>query len=176
MPNWCENDLTVKGDKRTLEEFIKFVAGDNRGFCFNQIIPIPAELANIQTGFQTINGKTYTHWGSNGEGIEQNQLDLLTAKYGHCDWYNWAIENWGTKWDAEAIDIELVSDTCVKYTFSTAWSPPIPIIAALAARFSALKFRLEYYECGCGFKGCVKYAYGALTKEKSSDYSGSRGG
>lgn len=23
MPNWCENDLTVKGDKRTLEEFIK---------------------------------------------------------------------------------------------------------------------------------------------------------
>lgn len=50
-------------------------------------------------------------------------------RYGHKDWYDWARENWGTKWNA--------GDTCVNNTrgiieFQTAWSTPYPLLLKIA--------------------------------------------
>lgn len=50
-----------------------------------------------------------------------------TRKYGQADWYNWSIENWGTKWNAYDIYIE---DNSV--TFDTAWCTPIKWLEKLA--------------------------------------------
>ena len=48
-------------------------------------------------------------------------------KYGHIDWYNWRINNWGTKWNAcdEYVDDDVLE-------FNTAWSCPLPILDKLA--------------------------------------------
>ena len=39
-------------------------------------------------------------------------------------WYNWCVENWGTKWDVTCEDVMVREDT-LSTTFNSAWSPPI---------------------------------------------------
>ncbi|MBO6195364.1 MAG: hypothetical protein J6O56_03335 [Bacilli bacterium] len=51
-------------------------------------------------------------------------------KYGYCNWYNWSINNWGTKWNVKddcTIDYD---DSTKEYTitFDTAWSCPTGIL------------------------------------------------
>lgn len=46
-------------------------------------------------------------------------------------WYDWRIENWGTKWEIyDARCDRMDANTLVLY-FYTAWSPPIPIFDKL---------------------------------------------
>ncbi len=52
-------------------------------------------------------------------------------KYGYICWYDWAIENWGTKWNA--YDCEKESDNV--YVFDTAWSPVPSLIKMMSKEF-----------------------------------------
>lgn len=177
MPNWCENDLTVKGKPEDIAQLVEFVKGPDGDFDFNNIVPMLKAFEGMCMGYTTIGGKPYKFWRQNPfAGIEQDELDCLEAEHGATDWHSWAIKNWGTKWNlGKEVGMDF-RDTRVDYTFSTAWSPPIPVIAALAERFPKLKFSLKYYECGCAFKGYVKYKKGVLIEEGSGTYSGLRGG
>jgi hypothetical protein len=51
-------------------------------------------------------------------------------KYGTPDWYSFACENWGTKWNAYSIEEQ---EDGIK--FETAWSAPHPVIETLVAKF-----------------------------------------
>lgn len=74
-------------------------------------------------------------------------------------WYNWRVENWGTKWDLTDNEKEEFSrrldqdgaSLCI--AFDTAWSPPTQAIVALSNMFPNDLFRLDYYECGCDLAG-----------------------
>jgi len=49
-------------------------------------------------------------------------------------WYDWAVQNWGTKWDASVEDTGLSDDgTLATIVFNTAWSPPIPFYDELVS-------------------------------------------
>lgn len=52
-------------------------------------------------------------------------------EYGHASWYEWAIANWGTKWNA--YKVVRVSNTVVK--FQTAWSMPAKWLQKLVEKF-----------------------------------------
>lgn len=61
------------------------------------------------------------------------------AKYGYVDWYDWCVDNWGTKWNA--------CNTIIhgnEVWFDTAWSPAIPIVKKLAELHPDCNFLLEY--------------------------------
>lgn len=82
------------------------------------------------------------------------------------NWYDWNIGNWGTKWDA--CDVTLTEgEKVVNYSFSTAWSPPLPVFEALIAD-KDLEFSL-YYEEEQGWGGEIKVTEGVITEEKSWD-------
>jgi hypothetical protein len=68
------------------------------------------------------------------------------------DWYNWNIENWGTKWDVDDVAISVEEDV-VYFNFDTAWSPPEQWIKKVAPMFPNLTFALTYHEGGMGFAG-----------------------
>ena len=43
------------------------------------------------------------------------------------DWYEWRLENWGTKWDIYDTHCNRIDANTLSMTFYTAWSPPIPV-------------------------------------------------
>ena len=69
-------------------------------------------------------------------------------------WYNWRVQNWGTKWDCYSLEI----DECdmphgFEVTFETAWSPPEEIAEAIREQFDDLSMSWFYDEPGCEIAG-----------------------
>ena len=78
------------------------------------------------------------------------------------DWYNWSLENWGTKWDACEPYINESETQCFSVGFDSAWSPPCNWIQNIMHKYTNLEFELEYDEPGCCFAGI-------LTAHKAED-------
>ena len=72
----------------------------------------------------------------------------------------------------------------VRVSFRTAWSPPLPIVDALANRFPDVEISLEYFERGAEFAGGIAYVeckyiengQARKSKWKTNEYRGIRGG
>jgi hypothetical protein len=91
--------------------------------------------------------------------------------------YEWCIEHWGTKWNATDVVIEDDgSSDDVVFHFSTAWSPPEPVIQELSRQHPDLTFDLRYFESGMGFNGMLVCDHGEVTGYGSGNYYGERGG
>jgi hypothetical protein len=54
--------------------------------------------------------------------------------YDYC-WYEWNVENWGTKWNAYDAKVTPAAGDLVEVRFDTAWSHPYPVIEALSLKF-----------------------------------------
>jgi Api92-like protein with ferredoxin domain len=61
-------------------------------------------------------------------------------QYGHLTWLEWALENWGTKWNAYSQ--RSVNDTAIR--FDTAWSAPLKVLSALSKKYPEETFRLRW--------------------------------
>jgi|WetSurSiteA1Bulk_404760.scaffolds.fasta_scaffold00108_11 hypothetical protein len=187
MPNWCENDLYVKGGKEDIEAFIDFCKGkDDEGvevnFDFNQFIPYP-DTFKLQDGERDKWIKENSIEESSPSG---NISAFLKLKEG-SDWkdcpkdgyntggYEWCCKNWGTKWNVGTADFERTKGG-VTITFSTAWAPPIPVIQAMGDKFPDLTFTLKYYEQGMAFQGIYQVSNGEVDFAEEKPYRGSRGG
>jgi hypothetical protein len=81
-------------------------------------------------------------------------------------WYDWRLENWGTKWDLSEQEQREVADQLISESadfqaiFMTANSPPIEAIAALSEMFPHDQFTLDYFESGCWFAGTAVISQG----------------
>jgi hypothetical protein len=83
-------------------------------------------------------------------------------KYGHKDWYDWSIVNWGTKWNSYSN--YKVSDN--EISFDTAWSTPFPIIEQLAKMFPELEISVLFADEDIGSNcGGYKFHNGVLISE-----------
>ena len=47
------------------------------------------------------------------------------------NWYDWRLQNWGTKWDVYETHCTRIDANTLQLTFYTAWSPPIPVFDKL---------------------------------------------
>ena len=70
-------------------------------------------------------------------------------------WWNWRIENWGTKWEVNAeITSHSVSDGWINLAFDSAWSPPIEAFYFWEAQSPETRnFNIKYVEWGMAFCG-----------------------
>jgi hypothetical protein len=73
------------------------------------------------------------------------------------NWYEWNINNWGTKWDASIYDFERLDDNNIRINFDTAWGPPTALYDYLFE--NGYDTTAYYDECGMGF--CGKYEFGS---------------
>lgn len=76
---------------------------------------------------------------------------------GESDWYNWNVENWGTKWPISSVCIGHSEIDTITFSFSTAWAPPISAFETWANSQDNVTFSLEYFEPGCQFVGTAIY-------------------
>ena len=72
-------------------------------------------------------------------------------------WYEWNIENWGTKWNCDAQDWVKVEnpsadESSITFWFDSAWSPPTALYEFIEAT-STLNIKASYNEGGMGFVG-----------------------
>jgi hypothetical protein len=76
---------------------------------------------------------------------------------GDQDWYNWRVNNWGSKWDISDVYFEhQAEEDQIQFSFSTAWGPCVEAFHTWAqGRASAV--HLEYWEPGMAFAGRVSY-------------------
>jgi len=110
---------------------------DSKNGLLNYMSPMPAELRDT------------TADGSKDE--------EMIKKHGYSDWYGWACDKWGTKWDiSEFYGVDRQGDT-ISFAFSSAWSPPIGAYETFIMNMSEQKqdvsVKAYYYEGGCDFMG-----------------------
>jgi hypothetical protein len=145
MPNWCSNVLTLTHtDRKMISRVVKATQKD---LLFNEFVPMPKALED-------------TVEGSFSDPVQQAEhaakRDYNHKTYGYYSWYDFAVGEWGTKWDASnsgtCSSIEKVADGySVTVNFDTAWSPPIPFYDKLLT----LDFTVDamYYEPGAAYCG-----------------------
>ena len=153
IPNWCNNNLTIKGPYKELERFKKFAKGNGKNelISANNFIPYPEKFKELD---------------EYAESKEAKEMELKTNKsikdgY-NSGGYEWCIKNWGTKWDFDDVELAYDSDNELDYVFDTAWSPPGPVVEKMGKLFPELTFKLKYSEEGVGFKGELKVQNGKV--------------
>tara|TARA_B100001175_G_scaffold258624_1_gene227155 strand:- start:2413 stop:2901 length:489 start_codon:yes stop_codon:yes gene_type:complete len=155
MPNHCSNRVTLYGDdavsiQKLHSIFIKGIKNGDK--VFGHFIPEP-DWKTIPLAENDI--KEYTFSSPRGEvgelPVYSNSKELYFASTGHDDdrWYNWRINNWGTKWDCYSLKID---DTNMpdefEVRFETAWSPPEGICNAIRGQYDTLSLSWFYDEPG----------------------------
>lgn len=160
MPNYCENELWIKGDLVFRRDFMEIAKTEKGVLDFNQFVPYPEEWSRKD--------KIWNEWWENSVGEEP---EYAYGKYG----YDWSISHWGSKWNALESQVNS-NNRRTLYLFDTAWSPPKPLIVKMSEMFPDLNFKLKFWECGCAFKGVYVCEKGEILEDIESNYRGPRGG
>ena len=92
------------------------------------------------------------------------------------DWYQWRTRNWGTKWNVGKDDWSVITEEevgdrkVVTLSLTTAWSPPIAWLRAVAAKYfdRPVHFRLAFLEEGNCFSGVVEFWCEEKTERSTS--------
>jgi hypothetical protein len=141
MPNWCNNYLELQHEDPAMIERAKRAFAE--GKLLEEFCPVPASLHIVA--------------GSVGDPDEQKKLEEDTAKnievHGYANWYDFCVNEWGTKWDVGGDGDQASQDTPtdLRMNFDSAWAPPVPAMD----KFEALGFKVKlvYWESGMCFCG-----------------------
>ena len=160
MPNWCYNRLQIRGTRADMLAFI------NDGM---------RTASTTITSFDAMPKDEYK------ELTEITQLNSDKFLFPHLSawlpmpkelitndsigWRNWAIGNWGCKWDVEIdntyneftiYDDEETDETLIVLDYETAWSPNDEWVRNVGEKYPNLYFELDAYEPGCQIEfGCT---------------------
>lgn len=160
MPNECTNTLGIMGKKEDVEAFIEFVSkGTDQINIFDSLIPMPKELGDTQSPVNL---------------ADKNKNEELVSKYGADNWYDWKINNWGTKWGDYEITTSTLTESnssdnwYITYYYTTAWTPGEDELAnAICNQFPTLKAMIQYEEPGMAFAGETLVLNGNIVKQDS---------
>jgi hypothetical protein len=144
MPNWCNNYLELEHDDPEMITRAKTAFKDGR--LLDEFVKVPEALKIVA--------------GRVGDDTDPNQIELEAQEkansetYGYATWYDYAINEWGTKWDVGGDDYNPPSDDGPNHTcmsFDSAWAPPVPAMQ----KFQELGFKVKliYWESGMCFCG-----------------------
>lgn len=200
MPNHTANNFTVTGPTADVERFIKQAQGST-AIDFNSLLPMPEELRGTSSPVRIqTQAEIDTLWAEYnrqkqagtlhefelkenkpfGLGITQEQYGALLAKYGTADWYNWAVNNWGTKWGAydvtkwsvNGIDSETSAATIY---YETAWTPATALWLTVSKMYPTLTFFHEFADEGGGFLGNETIENGDIVDEQEFEWNSDEG-
>ena len=163
MPNWCENKLLIKADgKDALDDFNRMESLLNETLEYNSESGYVENLLDAIICMPDVLKDT----------TEDKPYKLPSGDT--VWWYQWSVDNWGTKWDVVDCVMKLGSkvvptSNTMEFEFLTAWAPPINWLEKVAAIFPNVWLKLEYDEPGMMFRG-VACGRGEIIDEEE-DYS-----
>jgi len=146
MPNWCNNTVEISHKDKSKMEAL--VAAINEGKFCDHVIPVPEDLHIVA--------------GRVGDDTNPEQIALEAKekanqeKHGYSTWYDFCVNEWGTKWDVDPynpidFDSEWDKNNKITFGFDSAWSPPLGVYEALVEQ--GFSVRGYYFEGGMNFAG-----------------------
>jgi hypothetical protein len=111
----------------------------------NEFVPVPEDL-HIVAGCVGEKGSP-----------EQNELEAKEKanleKHGYSTWYDFCVNEWGTKWDVGGDDLGPAQDIPggLIMQFDSAWAPPVNAYEKMLDL--GFSIRATYYEPGMAFCG-----------------------
>jgi hypothetical protein len=158
MPNHVKNRLTIIGDEKSVESIRCFLEGEpfengeKRLVDFNKIVQCPEiikQVGNIHIGIEHKIKQKYNITRDLYKEVVLRQDDLPAfekackayEETGFIYWYDWNIENWGTKWNAYDFDYETPKNILV---WRTAWSDVRGLIKKLSLKFANIEFLYDW--------------------------------
>ena len=153
MPNWCDNNVTIYGTKEKIAQIRSVIKNYNQGetvgflgYCVPEpdytVTPVAKTFPEIAAEY--------------AKSEEERELAIKNEPSIREDsWWDWRVQNWGTKWE---VDIECISDDddFISLSFVSAWSPPIEAYRTLLNHPGITGIEASYYEPGCDFVGRFK--------------------
>jgi hypothetical protein len=146
MPNHCDNNLTIIADSQTLASIM------------TAITKVP-DIEKNSPDYEMLDAYIF-------ENLLPRPADIGD------DWYDWSVNNWGTKWADMDTQILAVGDEIV-INFSTAWSPPLVGISKISELYPDATFLMNWDEGGLGFMGAFAVSNGnviALEEIQGEEY------
>ena len=142
MPNWCDNTVELyHEDPKMIDRAVDAL---NRGEFLQEFIPVPPEL-------QIVAGRVGDKDSPEQIALEAQEKANLEA-HGYSTWYDYCVNEWGTKWDVGQEGAQTRDDANrLTATFESAWSPPINAYEKLMDL--GFEVRAYYYEPGMAFAG-----------------------
>lgn len=113
-------------------------------WCMNNLTVSHSDPSKLQEFVDAYNsGKTCEHY-----------LPVPNGYYDDQRWYDWCVNNWGTKWDfgkGEHDNPVAIENGEVAVSVDTAWSPPIQLLECLIEL--GYNVLCSYWEPGMAFCG-----------------------
>lgn len=75
---------------------------------------------------------------------------------GYMYWYDWSVDQWGTKWNAYGQPDGGFAAEATEFEFETAWSHPVKLISLVSTRNPTVTLRIEYADEDIG-SNCGSY-------------------
>ena len=143
MPNWCNNYLELTHDDPEMITRAQKAFADGR--LLDEFVPVPKSLHIVA--------------GRVGEATDPKQIELEAQEkanleaHGYSTWYDYCVNEWGTKWDVGGDDLGPAQDIPggLIMCFDSAWSPPIQAYEKMLDL--GFSIRASYYEPGMCFAG-----------------------
>lgn len=154
MPNWCDNVVTITGDKEKIAEILKIIGEREASRKFD----VPGFLGYCvpEPDYSTTPvARTYPEIDAKHANSEEEKEKAIKNEptIREDSWWDWRVQNWGTKWEVDDISISQSSDTCINLSFVSAWSPPIDALDKLLEQDGIEQIVAHYYEPGMSFAG-----------------------
>jgi hypothetical protein len=155
MPNHVTNVVTFEGDRDEIIDMLERISGSGEGSMhpddypcinFSKIKPMPEAVQNTTSPTRQEKGETREEYDA--------RVTKLMELYGAADWYSWAVDNWGTKWNAysqEEVDWNVIR-------FDTAWSTPMQLFMELAEQYPNILIKVSYADEDLGYN-CGKFEF-----------------
>lgn len=141
MPNHILTELKIKTKNKSEQDYLINILtkDDHETIDFNKIIPEPTSIEECPEKYR----------------VTEHSLISIEKDRPWFNWYTWHNKYWGTKWDAYDGTVYCLSDG-VLFTFSTAWSPAMPIFEKLT--LLGLDFEIKYADEDIGSNcGHIEY-------------------
>ena len=180
MPNHITNQVTFLGSTERIKELRAKCKTDKSPFSFQGFSPRPQELEGTTSPAKIVSDEEIKVWKdklANGEltewekeyrPISEKESADMIKKYGYNNWYDWNIQNWGTKWDCYS-HVELEDS---QIHFDTAWSTPMLAMMKLSILFEDITIEVKYADEDFGSNvGTYTLQGGQLVDMYQPDYS-----
>lgn len=174
MPNHVYNWIALGELSAPQQEKLNAIINTPNGLC-GYYHPMPDDIRNTTSPTRIVSEAEYKKIMKENKKIDRTKpfyyepkpitkkmQKALMEKYGCDNWYDWAYQNWATKWGC--YDSELDGDTL---RFTTAWSVvDMDIIYKFAQDFPTFEL---HYEEEQGWGGTIEFADGEFVSLEEFD-------